>query len=62
MSLNYFAGQTPPLFGQNKPVRPVGLTGRTGAGAMVPFPLSPEPIVLFLLFKPLLADPVGMLQ
>jgi hypothetical protein len=46
MSLNYFAGQTPPPpFGQNRPVRPMGPTGQTGAGAMVPFPSSPEPIV-----------------
>jgi hypothetical protein len=43
MPLNYFAGQTPlPLFGQNSPVRPMG---PTGAGAMVPFPSSLEPIV-----------------
>jgi hypothetical protein len=46
MLLNYFAGQTPPLpFGQNTPVRPVGPTDQTGAGAMVPFPSSPKPIV-----------------
>jgi hypothetical protein len=46
MLLNYFAGQTPPLpFGQNTPVRPVGPTGQTGAGAMVPFPSSSKPIV-----------------
>jgi hypothetical protein len=43
MLLNYFAGQTPPPpFGQ---IRPMGPTGQTGAGAMVPFPSSPEPIV-----------------
>jgi hypothetical protein len=46
MLLNYFAGQTTPLpFGQNRPVRSMGPTGQTGAGAMVPFPSSPEPIV-----------------
>jgi hypothetical protein len=46
MPLNYFAGQTPPPpFGQNRSVRPMGPTGQTGAGAMVPFPSSPEPIV-----------------
>jgi hypothetical protein len=46
MPLNYFVGQTPPLpSGQNRPVRPLGPTGQTGHGAMVPFPLSPEPIV-----------------
>jgi hypothetical protein len=46
MPLNYFAGQTvPPLFGQNRPVRPMGPTGQTGAGTMVPFPSSPEPII-----------------
>jgi hypothetical protein len=49
MPLNYFTGQTPPLpFGQNRSVRPVGPTGQTGAGAMVPFPSSPEPIVTIL--------------
>jgi hypothetical protein len=47
MPFNYFAGQTPPPpFGQNRPVRPMGPTSQTGAGAMVPFPLSPEPIVI----------------
>jgi hypothetical protein len=46
MLLNYFAGQTPPPpFGQNRPVRPMGPTGQTGADAMVTFPSSPEPIV-----------------
>jgi hypothetical protein len=46
MSLNYFTGQTPPpQFVQNRPVRPVGSTGQTGAGAMVPFSSSSEPIV-----------------
>jgi hypothetical protein len=46
MTLNYFAGQTPPLpFGQNRPVRPMGPTGPTGAGAMMSFPSSPKPIV-----------------
>jgi hypothetical protein len=46
MSLNYFAGQTPPpLFGQNRLVRPMGPTGQTSAGTMVPFPSSLEPIV-----------------
>jgi hypothetical protein len=38
MLLNYFAGQSPPP-------PPVGPTGQTSAGAMVPFPSSPEPIV-----------------
>jgi hypothetical protein len=37
MSLNYFAGQSPPP--------PFGQTGQTGAGTMVPFPSSPKPIV-----------------
>jgi hypothetical protein len=46
MSLNYFAGQTPPPpSGQNRPVRPLGPTDQTGPGAMVPFPSSPKPIV-----------------
>jgi hypothetical protein len=46
MLLNYFAGQTAlPSFGQNRTVRPMGPTGQTGAGAMVPFPSSLEPIV-----------------
>jgi hypothetical protein len=46
MPLNYFAGQSPPSpFGQNRLVKPVGPTGQTGAGAMVPFPSSLEPIV-----------------
>jgi hypothetical protein len=46
MTLNYFAGQTPlPSSGQNRSVRPLGLTGQTGPGAMVHFPSSPEPIV-----------------
>jgi hypothetical protein len=41
MPLNYFAGQTPsPPFGQNRPVRPMGPTVQTDAGAMVPFPSS----------------------
>jgi hypothetical protein len=46
MPLNYFAGQTPPPpYGQNRPVRLLGLTGQTGTGVMVPFPSSPESIV-----------------
>jgi hypothetical protein len=46
ISLNYFAGQSPPPpFGQNKPIRPMGPTDQTDAGAMVPFPSSLEPIV-----------------
>jgi hypothetical protein len=46
MLLNYFTGQIAPLpFGQNRPVRPMGPTSQTGAGAMVPFPSSLEPIV-----------------
>jgi hypothetical protein len=46
MPLNYFAGQTPPpSFGQSRLVRPMGPTCRTNADAMVPFPLSSEPII-----------------
>jgi hypothetical protein len=46
MLLNYFTGQIAPLpFGQNRPVRPMGPTSQTGAGTMVPFPSSLEPIV-----------------
>jgi hypothetical protein len=46
MLLNYFTGQTPPPpFGQNRPVRPMGLTGQTDSGAMVLYPSSPESIV-----------------
>jgi anti-sigma factor RsiW len=46
MLLNYFVGQTPtPPSGQNRPVRPLGLTGQTDPGAMVHFPSSPESIV-----------------
>jgi hypothetical protein len=46
MPLNYFVGQTPlPTSGQTRPVRPLGPTGRTNPGAMVPFPSSLEPIV-----------------
>jgi hypothetical protein len=42
MPLKYFAGQSPPpSFGQNRPIRSMGPTGQTGAGAMVPFPSSP---------------------
>ena len=45
MPLNCFAGQTPPPpSGQNRPVRPLGPTGQTGPGAMVPYPSSPEPL------------------
>jgi hypothetical protein len=46
MLLNYFLGQTPTLpSSQNRPVRPLGLTGQNSPGAMLPYPSSPEPII-----------------